>query len=156
MCLRFSIDVINIHIWEGQSLALIFAPMISVLAVGYGWTGWKYRKRGKGPDNIPELGILTAGLLYIGSGAMMVMQIIIAASKANPGPAVLVTIIIALIPLILGYKLWEDSSDFKHPDKSQRAKVVVYGLVGFFVWAGLIIGPVIAIISGILPSKELN
>jgi len=78
----------------------------------------------------------------------------IASVRSNPGLAIIVTIIFALIPLILGYKLWQNSLDFKKPDRWSRIKVIVYGLLGFFVWAGIIMGPIIAIISGLLPSRE--
>ncbi|MFW5953043.1 MAG: hypothetical protein ACOCSJ_02675, partial [Candidatus Natronoplasma sp.] len=152
---RLPIDVIKIRIWEGQSLAQIFAPMVSVLAIGFAWTGWKYRKSGKRPDKGKEWGLLTSALLYIGSGAMLIMQMIIASVRSNPGLAVIVTTIFALIPLILGYKLWQKSLDFKKPNRWSRIKVIIYGVVGFFVWAGIIIGPVIAIISGLLPSKDV-
>ncbi|MBS3782595.1 MAG: hypothetical protein KGY66_04305 [Candidatus Thermoplasmatota archaeon] len=148
------IDVIEIHIWEGQPLAQIFAPMISVLAIGFAWTGWKSRKSEKKPDNPKEWGLLTSALLYIGSGAMLMMQMIIASSRSNPGLAVIVTIIFASLPLILGYKLWQNSLDFKEPEKRDRIKVIVYGFIGIFIWAGMIIGPLIAIISGLLPSRK--
>jgi len=152
--IRLPLDVVNIRIWEGQSLWLIFAPMVSVLGIGFVWTGWKYYDKREKPDNAKEWCLLTSALLYIGSGAMLLMQMTIASARSNPGLAVIVTIIFALIPLILGYKLWEKSLDFKKPEKMDRVKVIIFGLLGFFVWAGIIIGPIIAIISGLLPSRE--
>jgi len=152
--IRLPLDVVTIRIWEGQSLWLIFAPMVSVLGIGFAWTSWKYYNKGEKPDDVKEWGLLTSSLLYLGSGAMMLMQMAIASARSNPGLAVIVTIIFALIPLILGYKLWQKSLDFKEPDKWSRFKVIIYGIVGFFAWAGMIIGPVIAIISGLLPSRE--
>ncbi len=151
---RLPLDVINIRLWEGQSLWLIFAPMVSVLGAGFAWTGWRYSKKGEKPENLKEWGLLTSALLYIGSGVMLLMQMIIASVRSDPGLVVIVTIIFALIPLILGYKLWQKSLDFKKPDKWSRVKVIIYGVIGFFAWAGIIIGPVIAIISGLLPSRE--
>ncbi|MFW5945543.1 MAG: hypothetical protein ACOCTN_01535 [Candidatus Natronoplasma sp.] len=148
-------DVIQIRIWEGQSIVMIFAPMISVLGAGFAWTAWKKKENKKVPNNVNERGLLISSLLYIGSGAMVVMQMIIASVRSNPGLAVIVTTIFALIPLILGYKLWQKSLDFKKPNRWSRIKVIIYGVVGFFVWAGIIIGPVIAIISGLLPSKDV-
>ena len=152
--IKLPLDVVTIRIWEGQPIWLIFAPMVSVLGIGFAWTGWKYYNKGEGPDNIKEWGLLTSSLLYLGSGAMIIMQIIIAVSKSNPGLAVIVTVIFALLPLILGYKLWQNSLDFKMPEKWDRVKVIIYGLLGFLVWAGLVIGPIIAVISGLLPSRE--
>ncbi len=152
--IKLPLDVVTIRIWEGQPIWLIFAPMVSVLGIGFAWTGWEYYNKGEGPDNAKEWGLLTSSLLYLGSGAMIVMQMIIAVSKSNPGLAVIVTIIFALSPLILGYKLWQRSLDFKKPEKWDRVKVIIYGLLGFLVWAGIVIGPIIAVISGFLPSRE--
>ncbi len=152
--IRLPLDVVSIRIWEGQSLLFTFTPMISVLGIGFAWTGLKYYKKGEKPDDAREWGLLLSSLLYIGSGAMLLMQMTIAAIKSNPGLAIIVTIIFALLPLIIGYKLWQNSLDFKKPDKWDRIKVMTYGLVGFFVWAGIIIGPTIAIISGLLPSRK--
>ncbi len=148
------LDVINIRIWEGQSLWLIFAPMIAVLTLGFTWTGWKYRSQGKRPGNVREWFLLTSGLLYIGSGAMMLMQIVIALSGSSPSLTVIVTLIFALIPVILGYKLFEESSDFKKPEVSDRIRVFVFGILGLTVWAGIILGPVLAMIPGLLLSRE--
>ena len=148
------LDVINIRLWEGQPLWLIFAPMIAVLTLGFTWTGWKYRSQGKKPDNVKEWGLLTSGLLYIGSGVTMLMQMVIAASGSSPGLAVIVTLIFALIPVIIGHKLCEESSDFKNLESWDRIRVIVFGIIGFTVWAGLIIGPILAVISGLSPPRE--
>ncbi len=151
--IKLPLDVVNIRIWEGQSIWHIFTPMITVLTVGFSWTCWKYYNNGW-PKNTREWCLITSSLLYIGSGAMMVMQMIIASNKSSPGLAVIVTIIFASLPLILGYKLWQKSLDFKRPEKWDRVKVIVYGLLGFLVWAGLVIGPIIALSSALLPSRE--
>jgi len=45
--IRLPIDIVNIRIWEGQSLWLVFAPMISVVGAGFVWTGWKYKNKGE-------------------------------------------------------------------------------------------------------------
>lgn len=152
--IRLPIDVIQIRLWEGQPIWLIFAPMISVLGTGFVWTAWRKNKNKKIPKNLNEWGLLISSLLYIGSGAMMLMQTIIAASTSSPGIAVIVTLIFVLIPLIVGYKLWERSSDFKDAKREDKIKIVIFGLVGLLIWAGLIVGPLIAMISGILPMER--
>lgn len=149
--IRLPFEVIQIRLWEGQPIWLIFAPMISVLGAGFAWTAWKKKNI---PKNVNEWGLLISGLLYIGSGAMMLMQTIIAASTSSPGIAVIVTLIFVLIPLIVGYRLWQRSSDFKDPNRDDKIKIVIFGLVGLLIWAGLIIGPLIAIIAGVLPMER--
>ncbi len=151
--IRVPIDVANIHIWEGQPIWLIFAPMISVLGVGFADTFRRRYRNGWGPDDIKEWGLLTAGLLYIGSGAMLFMQIGIAGVE-SPSPAIIVSVFFASLPTLFGLLLWRRSSDFKNPDRKSRVKILIYGLVGFFVWAGLIIGPIITIVSALLPESS--
>ncbi|MBS3816216.1 MAG: hypothetical protein KGY76_01490 [Candidatus Thermoplasmatota archaeon] len=151
--IRVPIDVVNIHIWEGQSLWLIFAPMILVLGGGLsGSIWWKYRYE-EGPEDVKEWGLLTASFLYIGSGAMLLMQMGLAASKSSPGVGLILTLIFALLPIVFGILLWKNSDDFKDPERRSRVKVIVYGIIGLFVWAGLIIGPILAIISALLPKR---
>ncbi|MFP4001492.1 MAG: hypothetical protein ACOCTN_08265 [Candidatus Natronoplasma sp.] len=147
---RVPVDVINIHIWEGQPIWLIFAPMISVLGIGFADVLRRRYRDGRGPNDIKEWGLLTASLLYIGSGAMLFMQIGIATAE-SPSPAIIVSVFFASLPILFGWLLWRRSSDFKNPDRNSRVKMIFYGILGLFVWAGLIIGPIIAIVSALLP-----
>lgn len=85
----------------------------------------------------------------------MFLQMITAAFESNPGLSVIVTITFILLLLVLGYKLYQNSLDYKKPDKWSRIKIITYGFLGFFVWAGIILGPAIAILSGLFPAREV-
>lgn len=152
--IRVPVDVINIHIWEGQPFWLIFAPMILTVGFGLGGTAFRKYRDDEGPEDGKEWTILTAAFLYLGSGAMIFMQMALAASRSNAGAGIIITILFALMPIILGYLLLKASRDFKEPNKEKRLKVLAYGLLGFVVWAGLIIGPIIAVISSIVPTIQ--
>ncbi len=147
-------DVINIHLWEGQSLLQIIAPLIITIVVGLVFILWRWIKRKKGPNTLPtRIGTFT-GLLYIGTGAMLFSQMGIALSKTAVTPAVSFTIIFAVIPIILGLAILKIS--FKEPTelhKTQRIKFLIYGILGLFLWAGLIVGPILIMLSSILPKN---
>ncbi len=151
--IQVPVDVVNIHMWEGQPIWLIFSPMILVLGGGLTGSIWRKYQYEKGPEDVKEWGLLTASFLYIGSGAMLFMQMGLAASKSSPGAGLMLTFIFALLPIVFGILLWRNSDDFKEPEEWTRVKVTAYGIIGLFVWAGLIIGPVIIIISALLPTE---
>ncbi len=154
--IRVPIDVINIHLWEGQPLWLVFSPMIFVVGLGLTGSAWRKYQDGEGPDDVKEWGLLTSSFLYIGSGAMLSMQMGLAVSKADTGPGLIVTLVFALLPVIFGLLLWKRAQDFKEPEPMERVKVVFYGMIGLFVWAGLIVGPIIAVISALLPDEMFS
>jgi hypothetical protein len=56
-------SVISIHLWEGQSPAYIFAPLVVVLVGGLALVVLYRRRRGLWPD-LPGWLVLVAGLLY--------------------------------------------------------------------------------------------
>lgn len=135
--IRVPIDVVAIHRHEGQPPLLIFAPMIAVLAIG---AGLLLRRRR--PLSPFALSGAVAGLLYIGSGAMTLMQMVIAAAGTDVGAALLLTLVFALIPVLLG--VWALLVAFrKHVGAGERIAM-----------AALVIGPLLAFIAAVLPVRR--
>lgn len=96
--LKIPYDVMTIHIWEGQSLLLILAPMFATVVVGYLLLIFRFRLRFA---VAPILGSIS-GLLCIGSGSMMTMQMLIAAEGATATSSIIVTLIFAAMPIAVG------------------------------------------------------
>lgn len=153
--IKLPLDIITVRLWEGQSLWLIFAPMIAVFGLGFGITGWKHYKKEKAINNPKEFSLLVASFLYFGSGAMVFMQMLIAGSQSNPGLEILPTIFLFTLPWILGYLLWKRSTHFKDPEKKERIKVLSMGILGLVFQMGLVLGPIITVLVALLPSKWL-
>ena len=59
-------SLVTIHLWQGQSWAEIFSPLLVVLAFGIAVFTRCIRTRGERPDARSIL-ILLAGLLYTGA-----------------------------------------------------------------------------------------
>ena len=143
-------DVISIHEWEGQSLILILMPLLLSLILGSVLLAWKSLIK----LNIFNIVGISAGLFYVGSGFMILMQMSIALSGAIFNSLVVLTLIFIALPLLLGFVLLRKIIRFKGQlSKRDRGVFVVLGLVGVFTWSGLLLGPSLAIIAGILPNR---
>jgi len=145
--IRVPVDVVAIHRHEGQPLLLIFAPMIAVLAAG---AALLLRRR---PLSLFAASGAIAGLLFIGSGAMTLMQTAIAAAGTDPGAALILTLVIALISIFLG--AWALLVALrKHIGAGERIAMVVLGALALVTWAGLVVGPLLAFVAAILPARR--
>ncbi len=147
--LTIPIDVIGIRLWEGQSLAFILAPLIVTVALGAGLIFWRRK------ESLSAFGwaAALAGLLYIGSGAMTLIQLVIALMGPPLTAAALVTLVVALIPILLGALILAVAlrQDTRTTD---RIIVAVLGVLGLFAWAGVLVGPVLAVIAAVLPGSR--
>ena len=149
--LLIPLSVISIHLWEGQSPWVVFAPMIVVVIGGLA-LGVMYRKKsGLQQDPIRWM-FLLSGLLYLGGAAMTSLQIIHAVHVTGYTSEVIVTIMFIAGPIILGIFAIMEGIRQPRPDSLLKSgmKMIVIGLLGLLLWAGLIIGPLLAILSGIL------
>ena len=150
------LDVIAIHQWEGQSLSFILAPMLAIVAVGFLFLIWQREKRGYAPQSLSGWIAHVAAFSYIGSGAMMFMQMAIALEHTHTGipSSVTITVLFALLPIITGIvMLYVSTKAMSGGEMKARGTTAILGIVGLFIWAGLLIGPVLAILAGFLPSS---
>jgi hypothetical protein len=147
-------DVINIHLWEGQNIALILAPLIIIFVAGKIFLFYRRIKLDKPPHKLFEwLGSISA-LLYIGTGFMTLMQMGIALSKSGASAAASVTLIFAVIPIALGVLILKFSiKDEAKLTIKNRIKIFIFGILGLILWAGLIVGPIIIFVVSFLPGK---
>lgn len=148
--LTIPLDVIAIRLWEGQSLACILAPLAAVVAVGAVRIAWRRR----GALSAFGLTAALAGLLYIGSGAMTLTQLVIALRGPPLTAAALVTLIIALIPILLGALMLAVALRRSAVSRTDRIVVAVLGILGLATWAGVLVGPVLAVIAAVLPGSR--
>lgn len=149
--IKVPLDVINIHLWEGQPLGLIVAPLFATLVIGFGLLIWRY-----GLDlNAFNIVCVSAGLLYLGSGLMTLMQMIISLKGAEYDSLVILTIIFVLLPFLLGLALLRRVGrgrvSFSIRD---RILLVILGVLGLFSWAGLLVGPALVIFASILRPRK--
>jgi hypothetical protein len=148
---KIPLDVIGIRRWEGQPLVLFLAPLFATLILGYGLLFWRQRF----DTNVFNLASASAGLLYVGSGLVTLVQMGIYLYGAVYNSLVILTVVFALIPILLGYVILRKV--VRVPTKllgRDRVFLIALGMLGLFTWAGLLVGPVLAVLAGILPSVE--
>lgn len=148
--IKIPLDVVNIRLWEGQPLLQVFAPMLLTLVIGYGLI----QSRPSIPRNPTSVTSASAGLLYVGSGFMFLMQVIINLLGSDYNALVVLSFLFAILPLLLGFFLLLRSLRVDvEPSTSDRITLILLGLFGFFTWSGFLIGPILAMIAGILPRQ---
>ncbi len=143
-------DVISIHEWEGQSLIVILAPLLLSLVFGLVILAWKSLIK---LEIFNILGIV-AGLFYVGTGLMLLMQMLFALYGAVFNWLVILTLVFIALPLVLGYILLRKTIRVEgRLSKTDRVVFLVLGLVGLFTWSGLLLGSALAITAGIFPKN---
>jgi hypothetical protein len=152
--IRVPIDVINVHRWAGQSWGFILAPLLGIVAVGFALLFWQRSKGAPGPQGLFGWLGSTAGLLYLGSGATVLTQMVLALSRAPVTSAVIVTLIFALLPLIAGTAVLRVALRARGKvELRARATMALLGIVGLFIWAGLVVGPALALLTVLLSNR---
>ena len=144
------VSVLSIRTWQGQSLLANLLPIIGAVLIG----AWWFRKRISSPS-WPGVWLLAiAGFAYIGSGILVIAQIFIAGLLTGPVPSMLLTLLFAAIPIILGVILVRIAVQAgPSPSYRERGIMAVLGILGLLFWAGLILGPVLAIAAALLPGR---
>lgn len=144
--------LISVYRWEGQNLAVILLPVIATIAVGIVLTIWR------GNRWITQMlsgwiGIL-AGLMSIGTGLMLLFQMVLALTRAPYVPEIAITITLALLPVLLGIAIIRIVIKGRGKISTRsRIYLAALGVSGFFIWAGILIGPVLAILASLLPAR---
>lgn len=147
--LRVPFDVAFVHHWEGQDYLLILLPMILVVFGGLLLNCYTRKAKFDVRKTLAFVGTLT----YLGSAAIIFTQMIIGLVGATANALALVTPIFILLPALLGYSILRKVRK-EELSRWQRGRVLIYGLVGIAFWAGYIIGPVLVVISALVPSKR--
>jgi len=145
------IDVIGIHQWERQSLLLILAPLLVTIAIGLALL---ILKRPATLRTLFSATGLLAGLLYLGSGLMMLTQTVLALTTATPDLTVVLTVVFILIPILLSIAIFRLTIKGKEVTNRVRISMAILGVLGLFAWAGMLMGPILALLASLLPSKR--
>jgi len=144
-------NVMTIHQWNGQSFLIILAPMLVTIILGVGYLLNRRDELRELDNAVSWIGAIGA-LFFIGSGVTIFYQMIIAA-LASVDLQVIITFIFGLLPILLGYYTFRISTTENWQDqKDKRLRLLVLGLIAPFLWAGLLIGPALVVLSSILPS----
>ena len=149
--LLIPISVIGIHAWEGQSPFIVLAPCIALVLIGIALLLRHQRRTGISRSLFSWLAT-TAGLLYLGGASITFTQMIRALGITGWDNSAVLTLLFIIIPVVLGVAAIRIGFKAGHPVlRKDRVFMAVIGVLGLVVWGGLIIGPVIAFVSAVVP-----
>lgn len=144
--------LISVYRWEGQSLTVVLLPIIATLAIGI--VIMILRRNRWAARTLFEWTGFLAGLMFVGTGVMLLFQMILSFTRTSLVPEIAITVILALLPVLLGIAVIRIviKSRGKVSIRS-RIYLATLGISGFFIWAGVIVGPVLAILTSLLPAR---
>jgi hypothetical protein len=144
------VNMISTHIWEGQSILVILTPFLAVEI--FGFIVISRREKRKGSHLTYSCWLATfAGLCYLGGAAVTLVQMVRAITVTGTSPSVVLTLAFAIIPIALGIWALRIGRTSSRQTMRDRAWLVLIAVLGLVFWAGLIIGPVLAIGAAVLP-----
>jgi hypothetical protein len=143
------INVLSIHLWEGQNLLLILAPILLTVPLGLYLIYRRQEEENRISSPLTWMG-LVGSLLVVGSGVLIFHQMIVAALNVPINAQAVITTVFALLPIIVGYfgiriGLRLDNN----PTTEDGLKLMFISAVSLFVWGGLLIGPVLLLLVGL-------
>lgn len=147
------IKLLSIYQWAGQSLFMIFLPVIATIAIGI----LVFRRKGWIVRTPFEWAGILAGLLFFGSGVLFLFEMVLALTRVSPVPEIVITIILGILPIILGITVIRII--LKNREKvgiGKRILLFMIGILALFVWAGFLLGPALAIVASFMPQKNIN
>jgi len=141
--------LISVYEWSGMSIFLVLAPIIIVLVLGIAWLFSRHRN-GKTPKSSAQWMAGLAGVLALSWGANVVFEMISALTYTMIGSEIVITIGFAAISLLIGAYMLKIAlrDEPKIPVRTGILLIVFGGLMIAFL-SGFLIGPILAIISGI-------
>ena len=146
------VNVINTHLWEGQSILTILAPFLAVLILGFILIARQKNDMG-GKKSLFFWLAASTGLCYLGGSSITLVQMVRALMVTGFSSGVVLTLIFAMIPTLLGIWALRVARLTSPHSQKDRLFLGIIGLLGLVFWAGLIIGPVIAFLAAVLPER---
>jgi hypothetical protein len=144
-----ALNVITIHLWEGQNILAVLSPWLITLLLGILF----YSRRGQGQemenDALTWMGIV-AGLLIIGSGFGLLFQMVWALLQVTANAQVVITMLFALFPTLIGIATLRSFKIGWKNDTNRVLKLALFSALAIFTWAGLLIGPTLLLLVSIV------
>ncbi|MFH2111592.1 MAG: hypothetical protein ABIJ47_10085 [Candidatus Bathyarchaeota archaeon] len=135
------LELFRIRLWEGQSPIVVFGPLVAAAAACV----WLVSKRETIIGVHMWLG-LAAASAYVATGVNMVAQMLLALAASGFSSGSFLTAIFVASQAGLGVMVLQKTlKERRSRTVAQRAVMAAYGLIGLFVWAGVIVGPVLAL-----------
>ena len=141
--------LISVYEWSGMSVFFVLAPIVIVLVAGIALLYWRYRND-KTPKTPVQWVIGLAGIFALSWGASMVFQMLSALTYTMVGSEIVITIGFAAISVLIGvYMLKIALRDEMKISVWSGILLIVFGGLMIAFLSGFLVGPIMAIVSGI-------
>jgi len=145
-------NVFEVHLWEGQNPLVALAPLYLVVIVGLVILAMRSDLHASLQSPFTLLGTL-AGLIFLGTGAYTLAQMLLAISRSSVESEAVITLIFVLVPVILGILALRVALRRREQTGiGPRVAIAVLGLIAIFAWTGLYVGPALALLASIMPA----
>jgi hypothetical protein len=149
------LNQIKIYQWQGQSLPFIFAPLVITFLIGL--LAIYIKREEVAGYNPARLSGISAGIIFLGTGALFIVQMLISLSKSSYSSGVFITVLLIIASIGLGViSLVLSLKDEEYGSSSikKRLSFTVIGIAGLLLWAGFFVGPILAFEAVILPWRR--
>jgi protein-S-isoprenylcysteine O-methyltransferase Ste14 len=93
--------------------------------------------------------------LFIGTGANTLAQMLLAISRSSVESEAIITLIFVLVPVILGVLTLRIALRRKEQTGTwPRVAIFLLGAIALVAWAGLFVGPALAMLASIMPAPS--
>jgi hypothetical protein len=144
--LKIPLDLMVIYLWSGHSPLIVILPYLIWLFVGIYLLFSRIN-----PDTLNTWLFLIGGLMFLGSATVTMIEMGMAIGRLGFSAGVIVTIIFIMIPALLAIFVFIRLMKREKLDQGKRLKFLLYGVLGLFLWAGIIVGPAMIILGSVLP-----
>ena len=143
------VDLLGVHEWEGDSLVLLVGPYILATL----FAGWLWTRRLDGRPTIPQLGLVIAGVLFVGGALLTGIQLALAIAAAGFQAGAILSLVFVVIPAAIGiWVLTLGISRERSHSLGRRAALLGAAVLGLGTWGGLLVGPILLAGVALLPS----
>jgi hypothetical protein len=144
------------YAWEGQNQVVTLLPIILALIIGGAVLYWRNRK-GMEPKGISKWLAAFAGLMFLGSALSIIYQMVLAFSITGVSGEAVFTLVFVVISIVLGIIALLYAVRHK-PALTlwRRVALIAVGVIAFFLWSGLYLGPALAMLAALVPPYDIR
>ncbi|MFB6135445.1 MAG: hypothetical protein ABEJ04_01675 [Halobacteriaceae archaeon] len=152
--LSVPLDVVGVHLWEGDGPLLVFGPLAATLLGGLALARRRLARLDAERPAV-RYAVATSGLLLAGTAAGTLVQLFLALARSGPVWSALLTLGFVLVPGALGASLVRTAlADEFALSWRTRAHLLVAAAGGFLAWGGLLVGPALALAVATVPIRR--
>jgi len=144
-------QLMRINRWEGEGWAFILGPAVVTVAAGLALVVLRGMRLGHRYGAFQWLCVVS-GLLSMGTGAGVLVQMLDAAALTGLVGSMVITLLFVLLPVVFGTVISRVGLATKGPPAlSDRLGLALLGALSMALLAGYVVGPVLAFVACALP-----